>query len=419
MVFKILSVVGERPNLIKIAAIWEAIKDHNAAKHEPEINHFLVHTGQPEHAASCGLFFNDIELPQPNLYLDVGSDSDAVQIAKIMEIFEKVLMAEQPNLVVVVGDVNSSLACALATKKSLYYRERNGESVIPKLAHVEAGLRTFDRTMPEEVNRIVTDAISDYLFTTEETASYNLRREGISSERIHFVGNIMSDTLIRYREKASESAILDDLQLHENGCVKPYAILTMHRPNNVDDRQTLTRLVQSFLHVSQHMPLIFPADPRTLKRIHEADLGDYFVDYTSGPEPWDARVRIRLLPPLGYLDFVVLMSKARVILTDSGGVQEESTILGVPCITLREITERPVTIQHGTSVLVGSDPERMMGEFVRAVNSPPKPSAAPLLWDGHAARRILDVIGQNIARPTEANCVAGSIAVRATPSVVG
>ena len=418
MAFKILSVVGARPNLIKMAAIWEAIKAHNAGKYEPEIKHCLVHTGQPEDAATCGFFFNDIELPQPNLYLGIGSDSDVVQIAKIMELFEKVLRAEQPNLVIVVGHVNSTVACALATKKTIYYRDLKDEAVSPKLAHVEAGLRTFDRTMPEEVNRIVTDAISDYLFTTEESASYNLRREGISSERIYFVGNIMSDILMRCREKASQSAILDDLQLQENGCVKPYAILTMHRPNNVDDRQTLTRLVQSFLRVSQHMPLIFPADPRTLKRIHEADLGDYFVDYSSGPEPWDARVRIRLLPPLGYLDFVVLMSKARAILTDSAGVQEESTILGVPCITLRETTERPVTIQHGTSVLVGSDPDRMIGEFLRMVNEPPKPMATPLLWDGHAARRILDVIGQNIARPTEADCVAGSIAVRATPSIV-
>ena len=410
MAFKILSVGGGRPNLIKIAAIWEAIKAHNAGKHEPEIEHFLLHTGQPEDAATCGFFFNDIELPQPNLYLGVGSDSDAVQIAKIMEGFEKVIRTEQPDLVVVVGHVNSTLACALATKKVRYCRELNGQSVTPKLAHIEAGLRTFDRTVPEEVNRIVTDAISDYLFTTEESANYNLTREGISAERIHFVGNIMVDTLMRYRSRASESGILYDLQLLENGSVKPYAILTLHRSSNVDDRQALTRLVQSFLNVSKHMPVIFPADPRTLRRIQEADLGDYFVDYSSGPEPWDSRVRIRLLPPLGYLDFIVLISKARAILTDSGGVQEESTILGVPCIILRETIERPVTVQNGTSVLVGADPEKMMGEFLRVLKDPPIVVAPPQLWDGRAAHRILKVIGYDIARCMEASCAAASAA---------
>ena len=396
MGYKILSVVGARPNFMKVAAICEAIKENNGQCGGHEIDHVLVHTGQHYDANMSDFFFNDLELPKPNLFLGVGSGSHSVQTARIMEGFEAVLLAEQPNVVIVVGDVNSTVACALVTKKTWCSGGRSGNGFIPKLAHVEAGLRSFDRAMPEEVNRIVTDSISDYLFTTEESANENLRHDGISEDKIHFVGNVMIDTLLRHRTKARDSMILDDLQMVERGQVKPYAILTLHRPSNVDDPRIFSRMVESFLAVSQKMPIIFPAHPRTLKQIQEADLGDYFVDHcTNGPEPWDARVRIRLVPPLGYLDFLQLMSHAKVVLTDSGGVQEETTILGVPCITLRENTERPVTLKHGTNVLVGADPEKIIREFSRVLHDRPAVTTPPRFWDGEAAKRIVHILARD------------------------
>ena len=394
MSYKIVSVVGARPNFMKVAAICEAIKEYNnGSNNGQQIEHVLVHTGQHYDANMSDFFFNDLELPKPNLFLGVGSGSHSVQTAKVMEGFESVLLAERPQVVIVVGDVNSTVACALVAKKTLCSDGINGKDFIPKLAHVEAGLRSFDRTMPEEVNRIVTDSISDYLFTTEESANQNLRQEGIPTEKIHFVGNVMIDTLLRYRAKANESTILNDLQLHESGQVKSYAILTLHRPANVDDAQTFSAMLESFLDVSRHMPIIFPAHPRTLKQIQEADLGDYFVDhFLDGPEPWDSRVRIRLVPPLGYLDFLQLMSNAKVVLTDSGGIQEETTILGVPCITLRENTERPVTLLHGTNVLVGADPEKIIREFSRVLHDGRKAATPPYFWDGSAAKRIVQIL---------------------------
>jgi UDP-N-acetylglucosamine 2-epimerase (non-hydrolysing) len=289
--------------------------------------------------------------------------------------------------------VNSTAACALVAKKTWCQGHQGARDFIPKLAHVEAGLRSFDRTMPEEINRIVTDSVSDYLFTTEESANQNLLHEGIPAERIFFVGNVMIDTLLRHRSKAQESTILQDLQLANEGGVKPYAILTLHRPTNVDDKQVLSYMLDAFLDISKRMPVIFPAHPRTLKRIQDEDLGDYFVDhFVQGPEPWDARVRIRLVPPLGYLDFLHLMSEAKVVLTDSGGVQEETTILGVPCITLRDCTERPVTLEHGTNVLVGSSPEKIITEFNRLYCSAQKSNRSPRYWDGNAAKRIIKVL---------------------------
>lgn len=392
MAFKIISVVGARPNFMKVAAICEAIKDYNCQGRSSSIDHVLVHTGQHYDANMSDLFFNDLELPKPNLFLGVGSGSHSTQTARVMEGYEKVLLAEKPDVVIVVGDVNSTLACALVTKKA-YWNGDDGRLFIPKLAHVEAGLRSFDRTMPEEINRIVTDALSDYLFTTEESANQNLRREGVSADKIHFVGNVMIDTLLRYRAKAKESTILSDLQLHEDCGIKPYAILTLHRPANVDDTGTFAKILESFLDISQHMPLIFPAHPRTLKQIQEADLGDYFVDhFMEGPEPWDSRVRIRLVPPLGYLDFLHLMSCAKLVLTDSGGIQEETTILGVPCITLRKNTERPVTLTHGTNVLVGADSKKIIEEFTRVTEGVRAPITPPQFWDGHAAKRIIQML---------------------------
>jgi UDP-N-acetylglucosamine 2-epimerase (non-hydrolysing) len=380
---------------MKVAAVCEAIKDYNSNGDAPRVEHILVHTGQHYDANMSDLFFNDLELPKPDLFLGVGSGSHSAQIARVMERFERVLLAEKPDVVVVVGDVNSTIACALVTKKTWCSGGPCDRDFIPKLAHVEAGLRSFDRTMPEEVNRIVTDSIADYLFTTEESANENLGAEGIPENKIHFVGNVMIDTLLRYRSKATESAILTDLQLDEGGQVRPYAILTLHRPTNVDDARTFSRIIQSFLDVSRHMQIIFPAHPRTLKQIQQADLGDYFVDhFMDGPEPWDSRVRIRLIPPLGYLDFLQLMSHARVVLTDSGGIQEETTILGVPCITLRNVTERPVTLTHGTNVLVGADPETIIRAFTRVLQSSARLPAPPPLWDGNAAKRIVQILAQ-------------------------
>jgi len=392
MAFKILSVVGARPNFMKVAAICEAVKASNAVRTGEQVEHVLVHTGQHYDANMSDFFFNDLDLPRPNLFLGAGSGSHSTQTTKVMEGFEKVLLIEKPEAVIVVGDVNSTVACALVTKKT-WCSNGQGKDFIPKLAHVEAGLRSFDRTMPEEINRIVTDSISDYLFTTEMSANHNLKREGVPENNIHFVGNVMIDTLLRYRGKADESTILNDLQLLEHGQIRPFAILTLHRPANVDDTKTFSRMLDAFLDLSRHMPIIFPAHPRTLKQIQDADLGDYFVDhFLDGPEPWDSRVRIRLVPPLGYLDFLHLMSRAKVVLTDSGGIQEETTILGVPCITLRENTERPVTLFHGTNVLVGADPQKITAEFSRILEGSRKPISPPRFWDGNAANRIIEVL---------------------------
>ena len=393
MAIKILSVVGARPNFMKIAAICEAVKTLNRRSATEEIQHILVHTGQHYDANMSDSFFNDLDLPKPDICLDVGSASHSIQTARIMERFESVLLRERPQVVLVVGDVNSTAACALVAKKTCCPGVSDASEFIPKLAHVEAGLRSFDRTMPEEINRIVTDSISDLLFTTEESANQNLLREGIPEGRIFFVGNVMIDTLLRHRTKSQESTILQDLQLVDGQGVAPYAILTLHRPANVDDKKVFSQMLDAFLEVSQHMPIIFPAHPRTLKRIQDDDLGDYFVDhFVAGPEPWDSRVRIRLVPPLGYLDFLKLMSDAKVVLTDSGGVQEETTILGVPCITLRESTERPVTLNHGTNVLVGSNPRRIVEAFKRISGNQEKTARSPRYWDGRAAQRIVNIL---------------------------
>jgi UDP-N-acetylglucosamine 2-epimerase (non-hydrolysing) len=382
---------------MKLAAICDAIKERNSLRAAEQIQHVLVDTGQHYDHDLSDSFFNDLELPKPDLCLGVGSASHSVQTATIMERFESVVLNERPHLVLVVGDVNSTVACALVTKKTWCRGYQDGEDFIPKLAHVEAGLRSFDRTMPEEINRIVTDSVSDYLFTTEESANQNLLREGTPREHIFFVGNVMIDTLLRHRSKAKESTILQDLQLTDDHEVKPYAILTLHsRPNNVNDKGAFSHMLNAFLDISQHMPLIFPVHPETLKRIQDEDLGDYFVDhFVQGPEPWDSRVRIRLVPPLGYLDFLRLMSEAKVVLMDSGGAQEETTILGVPCITLRDRTERPVTIEQGTNVLAGSDPERITREFNQLSRDGKKSNPSPRYWDGNAAKRIIKVLVNN------------------------
>jgi UDP-N-acetylglucosamine 2-epimerase (non-hydrolysing) len=394
MSIKIISVVGARPNFMKMAAICEAINEHNNSSNSPFIDHLLVHTGQHYDSNMSDLFFSDLELPKPDLFLGVGSGSHAVQTAKVMESFESVLRAECPDVVLVVGDVNSTLACALATKKTWCAAGRGKPAFIPKLAHVEAGLRSFDRTMPEEINRILTDTIADYLFTTEESATANLDREGISSDRIHFVGNVMIDTLLRYRSKAEQSSVLRDLNLVENNQVGSYAILTLHRPGNVEDKERFTNILEALVAVSRYMPIIFPAHPRTRSQIEQTDLGVFFVDNHENPPPRNSCQRIRLLPPLGYLDFLNLISRSKVVLTDSGGIQEETTIMGVPCITLRENTERPITVQSGTNVLVGAQPKRIIEEFLRVLEGASPRGGVPPLWDGKAAKRIIKILCQ-------------------------
>jgi len=396
MALKIISVVGARPNFIKIAAICDAINESNKVLSSETIEHVLVHTGQHYDVSMSDAFFRDLELPKPDVFLEVGSASHSVQTARIMERFEQVLLRENPNCVLVVGDVNSTVGCALAVKKTSCTDPNDNSEYIPALAHVEAGLRSFDRAMPEEINRIVTDCLSDVLFTTEESANRNLLREGIAKEKIHFVGNVMIDTLLRHRVKAEKSTILRDFQLLRNGVAMPFAVLTLHRPANVDDQETFARLLQALGEIARHIPIIFPAHPRTLKRIRDSQFAEYFVDERlSGRELSQSTARIRLVPALGYLDFLCLMSHANVVLTDSGGIQEESTILQVPCITLRENTERPVTIEQGTNVLAGSDPSSIIRAFTRMFQKGINSHQRPEYWDGNAARRIVTTLLQS------------------------
>jgi UDP-N-acetylglucosamine 2-epimerase (non-hydrolysing) len=411
---KVLSVVGARPNHLKIASICDAINVHNQQPGAREIRHLLVHTGAHCDVDTSDILFNDIELPKPDLFLGAGLGSGTAQIAQIMEEFEKVILAEKPSIVLVAGDADAVVACAVATKKTHCSGGVDGNDFVPKLAHVEAGLRSFDRTMPEEINRIITDSLSDYLFTTEESANRHLLHEGVSVERVYFVGNVTVDTLLRHLGRARESVILNDLQLSANGAdVRPYAILTLRRPDNVEDPRILARLLEACLEVSRHMPVIFPAQPSTLRHIQEADLGDCLIDhFMEGPEPWDSRVRVRLVPPLGYLDFLQLVSHARIVLTDSAAIQEETTILGVPCITLRESTERAVTLKVGTNILAGTDPGKIVREFARAIERPRWTAPAPELWDGNAAQRIVQVLADD-AESTQNAAVRGNEAIAA------
>jgi UDP-N-acetylglucosamine 2-epimerase (non-hydrolysing) len=316
------------------------------------------------------LFFEDLNIPKPDINLEVGSASHAVQTAKIMIAFEQVLLQEQPDLVVVVGDVNSTIGCALPSVK-LH---------IP-VAHVEAGLRSFDREMPEEINRVLTDSISEYLFVTEPSGEENLLKEGIPKEKIFLVGNVMIDTLMANKAKADQSSILDTFHLHP----KKYALLTLHRPANVDVRETFLRIVEALERIQTELPIIFPVHPRTERRIAEFGLTNRVA----------AMNNFHLTRPLGYLDFLKLMTEARLVLTDSGGIQEETTILKVPCITLRENTERPITWQKGTNVVVGTNPARVIQESLNVLNGKIVLSQMPDLWDGKAAERIVNVLMKN------------------------
>ena len=377
--FRLLLVVGARPNFVKIAPIVRELKrwpDHFAWR--------LLHTGQHYDAAMSDVFFRQLGIPRPDLDLGVGSGSHAQQTAAIMTAFEPIVLDWQPDMVLVVGDVNSTIACALVAAK-----------LGTRIAHVEAGLRSFDRGMPEEINRVLTDQLSDLLFTTEESAHDNLMREGIAPDRIHFVGNVMIDTLLEHRDHARSLNIPERYGLTRGG----YAVLTLHRPSNVDDTDTLVRLLTALDEIAAETPIMFPVHPRTRAALVRSPRASSLL----------AGTRFRMLDPLGYVEFLGLMADSRLVLTDSGGVQEETTMLGVPCLTLRDTTERPVTISHGTNHLVGTDPDRIL-EAWRNMRNGDVPARIPALWDGEAARRIVEVL-RRVARSAgeEGDAIEGTL----------
>jgi UDP-N-acetylglucosamine 2-epimerase (non-hydrolysing) len=353
----IVHVLGARPNYMKIAPVFEALRSR------PNIAQMLVNTGQHYDDAMAGIFLKEFGLPEPDVDLGVGSATHAVQTAKVMIGFEEVCLRSRPDLVVVVGDVNSTMAATLVASKLL----------IP-VAHVEAGLRSFDRTMPEEINRIVTDRLADLLLTPSPDADENLAAEGVPPEKIRRVGNVMIDTLRRFLPIAALDRVRDRIAVED----KRYAVMTLHRPSNVDDPDTFRQLLDVMKNIAREIPVVFPVHPRTRARLIERG---FDLDGTG----------LLLTEPLGYIDFLSLTSHARIVLTDSGGLQEESTALGIPCLTLRENTERPVTVTHGTNRIVGTDPVRIVAAFEEFMRNPPPPRT-PDLWDGMTAPRIAKVL---------------------------
>lgn len=361
---KVINVVGARPNFMKVAPIVEAMR-----RRPSEFRPLVVHTGQHYDASMSDDFFRDLGLPEPDVHLGVGSASHAQQTASVMRLFEPVLVRERPDWVLVVGDVNSTLACALVCAK-----------LPAPVAHVEAGLRSRDRAMPEEINRVLTDQIADLLLTPSADADRNLLAEGIPAGRIRLVGNVMIDSLMNHLALAESSKVREELGVEG----RPYAVVTLHRPSNVDDPAALQGIVSALVRVSARLPVVFPAHPRTRNRLGEFGL----LESLAGAPA------LRLTEPLGYLDFLRLYSGAALVLTDSGGVQEETTALGISCLTLRENTERPVTVEMGTNKVVGRDPERIVAEAARALEGTREGHTprVPPLWDGKTADRILDAL---------------------------
>jgi UDP-N-acetylglucosamine 2-epimerase (non-hydrolysing) len=364
---KILHVVGARPNYMKIAPLMKAVARADFADQK------LVHTGQHYDVNMSDVFFTDLGMPVPDIHLGVGSGSHAEQTAKVLIAFEKVCLEQRPDLVVVAGDVNSTMACAIDAAKLQ----------VP-CAHVEAGLRSFDMRMPEEVNRIITDRLCHILLTPSADGDENLLREGTAPERIHRVGNVMIDTLLEHLPRARSTGAPRRLGLEPGA----YAVVTLHRPSNVDQPAVLDGILRALEEIQGRIPIAFPIHPRTRRRIEEFGFGDR-VARASG---------IRLCDPLGYLEFLGLTSQAGLVLTDSGGLQEETTALSIPCLTLRENTERPITIAEGTNTLVGVDPRRIADEANRALDGLGKSGRTPPLWDGHASERIAAVLQDWLAR---------------------
>jgi UDP-N-acetylglucosamine 2-epimerase (non-hydrolysing) len=367
--FSILIVGGARPNFMKIAPIYNAIhnKKEKAKKNGVDIDVSIIHTGQHYDENMSDVFFNDLKIPSPRKHLEVGSGTHAEQTGKIMIAFEKILLEEQHDLVIVVGDVNSTIACSLTAKK-----------MGVKVAHVEAGLRSFDMSMPEEINRKLTDAISDLLFVTEESGVNNLRAEGIPREKIFLVGNVMIDTLkqnlstIEGRGFTPSASVRN---VRSNGL--QYAVLTLHRPSNVDCRENLIPIWGAIMEVARQIPILFPVHPRTRSKLKEFGLKAEGVS---------------IVEPIGYLDMLYAVKDAAMVLTDSGGLQEETTVLGVPCVTIRENTERPITVMLGTNYLAGTMPEAILSAAREILSGNAKKGTIPPLWDGHAAERIIDVL---------------------------
>jgi UDP-N-acetylglucosamine 2-epimerase (non-hydrolysing) len=386
---------------MKIAPIWEEIQAYNGQGREPRFEPILVHTGQHYDHAMSQSFFDDLQLPRPDINLGVGSGSHAEQTSKVMTAFEGLLEREHPDLVLVVGDVNSTMACTIAAKK-----------LNIAVAHVEAGLRSGDMTMPEEINRKVTDFIADYLFTTDPIADANLRGEGIPDHRIFFVGNVMIDTLLKHRVRASTSPVLEKLCLKNGAGVRPYGVVTLHRPSNVDHPETLREICRALEAIAETLHLVFPCHPRTEERVRSFGLSALFGGSVLKGKG------IALIPPLGYLDFLQLHANAKIILTDSGGIQEEATILGVPCLTLRENTERPITITRGTNRLVGTRLEAILEGFQTALGENGRSMQQPERWDGRAAERIVGILakiakgGENGMAPVDQQLPPGSGPVR-------
>ncbi len=353
---------------MKISPLVRAIENHNSSGGSHILHPTLVHTGQHYDYQMSQVFFQDLKLFEPDIHLNVGSGTHAEQTGRVIIAFEKVLLKDKPDMVVVVGDVNSTLAAALAAVK-----------LNISIAHIEAGLRSFDRTMPEEINRLLTDAVSSFLFTPSANANVNLIKEGVPEEKIFLVGNIMIDSLIYNLNAAKRSQILHNLNLSE----KSYALLTLHRPGNVDDKEILLRIITAINEVSPRIPIVFSAHPRTKNNITKFGYGRFFE---AGPTT--------LIEPLGYLDFLNLEMNARFVMTDSGGIQEETTVLNIPCLTLRDNTERPITVTMGTNVLVGNDTHRIIKEATRILDGSEKTGLCPPLWDGSTSERIVEIFSK-------------------------
>lgn len=354
---------------MKIAPLVEAFRRHGMVQ-------LLVHTGQHYDPKMSQLFFQDLGIPEPDINLGVGSASHAQQTAEIIRHFEPALEKERPDWVVVVGDVNSTIACALVAVKM-------GIAV----AHVEAGLRSFDRSMPEEINRVLTDAIASLLFVSEPSGVANLIREGVAPERIHLVGNVMIDTLLRHRDRAKRLPTLHTLHLENNGRPLPYVVVTLHRPANVDSPVQLKGILEVLAELAARLPVIFPIHPRTRRQIAAYGL-ESLLD------------KVRATDPMGYLEFLGLISQAALVVTDSGGIQEETTVLGIPCLTVRENTERPVTVECGTNQVVGTDPQRLLHAARQVLDAPAHQGRIPDLWDGQAAERIAQVLASQNVGPS-------------------
>lgn len=359
---KILSIVGARPNFMKIAPL------HRVFSKNPHIHSKIVHTGQHYDEKMSDIFFNQLELPKPDYYLGIGGGSHTYQKANVMMAFEKIVQEEKPDVVLVVGDVNATAACSIVSVK-----------MGVKTVHVEAGLRSGDRTMPEEINRIITDAICHHLFVHEQSGMINLAKEGVADEKISFVGNVMIDSLIYYREKAKEEKILEELKVRS----KEYILMTMHRPANVDNKESLEDILEIVENATQHKTVIFPIHPRTANNIKKFGLDKRL----------NAINNLFLLSPQGYLQFLKLMDNAALIITDSGGIQEETTYLQVPCMTFRDSTERPSTVELGTNILMKDlNPVTVKVQMEKILNGEIKKGVIPPLWDGHTAERIADVL---------------------------